>query len=203
MLDIWICSSAKQLLELSQQTNWPTSLAVWRRTSCPKSSASWGGSIESLNSASCLIKTSSCTGHLSWRFSGEWGSDYDDDDNMLAVLSSSVMRIGRMGYFPAYGGNGNSRNVSCSIPSLHCRKRPWEGALYKWLTRSASDAMHVVLYKWTTFTFYSFSLKYYELHAEKSALSQPFEMPISVLNIIEQVKKWVLKMAFDKFMQFP
>ena len=38
-----------------------------------------------------------------------------------------------MGYVPAYGGNGNSRKVSCSKPGLHCRKRPWEGALYKWL----------------------------------------------------------------------
>ena len=28
-----------------------------------------------------------------------------------------------MGYVPAYGGNGNSRNVSCSKPSQHCRKR--------------------------------------------------------------------------------
>ena len=25
---------------------------------------------------------------------------------------------------PACGGNGSSRNVSCSKPSLHCRKRP-------------------------------------------------------------------------------
>ena len=49
--------------------------------------------------------------------------------------------------------NGNSCNASCSKPSLHCRKRPWEGALYKWLTKSASDAMHKALYKWTTFTF--------------------------------------------------
>ena len=57
------------------------------------------------------------------------------------------VQVGRMGYVPAYGGNGNSRNVSCSKPSLHCRKRPWEGALCKWLTRSASDAMHVALYK--------------------------------------------------------
>ena len=50
---------------------------------------------------------------------------------------------GRMGYVPAYGGNGNSRNVSCSKPSLHC---PREGALYKWLTkkrprRHACDAI--------------------------------------------------------------
>ena len=52
-----------------------------------------------------------------------------------------------MGYVPAHGGNGNSRNVSRSKPSLHCRKRPWEGALDKWLTRSASDAMHMALYK--------------------------------------------------------
>ena len=52
-----------------------------------------------------------------------------------------------MGYVPACGGNGNSRNVSCSKLSLHCHKRPWEGALYKWLTRSASDAMHVTLCK--------------------------------------------------------
>ena len=52
------------------------------------------------------------------------------------------VQVGRMGYVPAYGGNGNSRHItSCSKPSLHCRKRPWEGALYKWLTRSASDAV--------------------------------------------------------------
>ena len=60
------------------------------------------------------------------------------------------MQVGRMGCIPAHGGNGNSRNVSCSKPSLHCRKRPWEGALYKWLTRSASDATHMALYKWST-----------------------------------------------------
>ena len=63
------------------------------------------------------------------------------------------MQLDRMGYVPEFGGNGNSRNVSFSKPSLHCRKRPWEGALYKWLTRSASDAMHMALYKWSTFTF--------------------------------------------------
>ena len=56
-----------------------------------------------------------------------------------------------MGYIPANGGN--SRNVSSSKPSLHCHRRPWDGALYKWLTKSASDAMHMALYKWTTFTF--------------------------------------------------
>ena len=43
-------------------------------------------------------------------------------------------------------GNGNSRNVSCSKPSLRCPKRPWEGALYKWLTRSASDTMQMAHY---------------------------------------------------------
>ena len=63
------------------------------------------------------------------------------------------VQVGRMGYVPACGGNGNSRNVSCSKPSLHCRKSPWEEALYKWLTKSASDAMHMALYKRTTFTF--------------------------------------------------
>ena len=57
-----------------------------------------------------------------------------------------------------YDGNGNSHNVSCSKPSLHCRKCPWEGALYKWLIRSASEAMHVALYKWSTFTFYTLQL---------------------------------------------
>ena len=62
------------------------------------------------------------------------------------------VQVGWMGYVPAYGGNGNSRNVSCSKPSLHCRKRPWEGALYKWL--SAFDAMHMALYKWSTFYIY-------------------------------------------------
>ena len=44
-------------------------------------------------------------------------------------VCSVTMQVGRMGCFPAYGGNDNSRNVSCSKPSLHCRKRPWEGAL--------------------------------------------------------------------------
>ena len=34
-----------------------------------------------------------------------------------------------------------------------CVKRPWEGALYKWLTKSASDAMHMALYKLSTSTF--------------------------------------------------
>ena len=48
---------------------------------------------------------------------------------------------------PAYSGNGNSRSVLCSKPSLHCCKRPWEGALYEWLTKSSSDAMHMALYK--------------------------------------------------------
>ena len=52
-----------------------------------------------------------------------------------------------MGCIPSYGGNGNGRNVSCSKPSLHCRKRPRKGALHKWLTRSTSDATHVALYK--------------------------------------------------------
>ena len=73
---------------------------------------------------------------------------------ILSFNNSSVyeilyygVQVGRMGYVPAYGGNGNSRNVSCSKPSLHCRK------LYKWLTRSASDAIHMALYKWSTFTF--------------------------------------------------
>ena len=37
--------------------------------------------------------------------------------------------------------------MSMMIIIMHCRKRPWEGALYKWLTRSASDAMHMALYK--------------------------------------------------------
>ena len=72
--------------------------------------------------------------------------------NFLTLTSSSCSAGWLNGYVPAYGGNGNSRNVSCSKPSLHCRKRPWEGALYKWL--SASDAMHMALYKWSTFTFH-------------------------------------------------
>ena len=65
-----------------------------------------------------------------------------------------------MGYVHAYAINGNSRNVSRSKPSLHCRKRPWEGALHKWLTKSASDAKHVALYKWTTLTFSNIDFKY-------------------------------------------
>ena len=54
---------------------------------------------------------------------------------------SSALQVGRMGRVPTYGGNGDSRNVSCSKPSLHCRKRPREGALYKWLTKSAYGAI--------------------------------------------------------------
>ena len=57
------------------------------------------------------------------------------------------MQLGQMSCIPAYGGNDNSRNVLCSKTSLHCGKCPWEGALYKWLTRSASDAMHMELCK--------------------------------------------------------
>ena len=55
-----------------------------------------------------------------------------------------------MGYVPAHCGNvvgnGNSRNVWGSKPSLHCHKHPWKGAPFKWLTRSTSDAMHMALY---------------------------------------------------------
>ena len=40
------------------------------------------------------------------------------------------VQVVRMGCVPARGGNGDSRNVSRSKPSLNCRKRPWEGALY-------------------------------------------------------------------------
>ena len=57
------------------------------------------------------------------------------------------LQVGRMGYFPAYDDNGNGRNASCSKPSPHCSKHPWEGVLCKWLTRSTSDAMHMALYK--------------------------------------------------------
>ena len=58
-----------------------------------------------------------------------------------------LLHVGRMGYLPAHGGNDNSRNVSCSKPIQHYHKRLWEGALYKWLTKSASDAVHTALYK--------------------------------------------------------
>ena len=58
------------------------------------------------------------------------------------------VQVDRMGYVPAYGGKSSSRNVSCSKPSLHCRKRPWEGVLYKWLTKSASETKHMALYKY-------------------------------------------------------
>ena len=47
-----------------------------------------------------------------------------------------------------HGGNSNNRNVSCSKPSLHCHERPWEGALYKWLTRRLLRLK--ALYKWLT-----------------------------------------------------
>ena len=65
-----------------------------------------------------------------------------------ASSTRSIMNIKlHAGCLPAYGSNGNSRNVSCSKPSLHCHMRPWEGALCKWLTRSACDAIHMALYK--------------------------------------------------------
>ena len=57
------------------------------------------------------------------------------------------MQVGRMGYVPAYGSNGNSRNVSCLKPSLHCQKRSLAGALCNWLIRSPFDAKHFALYK--------------------------------------------------------
>ena len=69
---------------------------------------------------------------------------------ILETLYSSTIDLRGSLNFALLLCNGNSRNVSCSKPSLHCRKRPWEGALYKWLTRSASDAMHMALYKWST-----------------------------------------------------
>ena len=77
-----------------------------------------------------------------------------------------------MGYVPAYGDNGNGRNVACSKPTLHCRKRTWEGQ-YKCLTRSASDAKHMVLYEWTTiinsyyFTFLEILSESYNREADK------------------------------------
>ena len=40
-----------------------------------------------------------------------------------------------MGCVHACSGNDNSRNVLRSKPSLHCRRLPWEGALYKWLKK--------------------------------------------------------------------
>ena len=67
--------------------------------------------------------------------------------NVIIIIIIIGVQVGRMGCVPAHGGNGNSRNVSRSKPSLHCHKRPWEGALYKWLTKSASDAMHKALHK--------------------------------------------------------
>ena len=78
--------------------------------------------------------------------------DYANQLKLKAYLEITV-QVGRMDCVPALGGNSNSRNVSCSKPSLHSLKRPWKGALYKWLTRSASYAMYLALYKWTAFTF--------------------------------------------------
>ena len=37
--------------------------------------------------------------------------------NLLLLIG---LQVGRMGCVPAYGSNGNIRNVSCSKPSLHC-----------------------------------------------------------------------------------
>ena len=59
-------------------------------------------------------------------------------------MNSEQRRVNKNG---SQVGNGNSRNVSCSKPSLHCCKRSWEGVLYKWLTKLASDAMHLALHK--------------------------------------------------------
>ena len=41
----------------------------------------------------------------------------------LSLLAYNVqdVQVGRMGHVPAYGGNDNSPNVSCSKPSLHYR----------------------------------------------------------------------------------
>ena len=74
------------------------------------------------------------------------------------LSSDECVQVGRMDCFPAYGGNGKSRNVSCSKPSLNWRKRSWEGALNKWLTMYyivyiVFDAIHKALYKWFYFNF--------------------------------------------------
>ena len=50
----------------------------------------------------------------------------------LEKLGTVGVQVGRMGCFPAYGRNSNSRNVSCSQPSLHRQGASRVGALYKW-----------------------------------------------------------------------
>ena len=57
-----------------------------------------------------------------------------------------VLQVGWIDYVPAYCGNGNSHNVSCSNLSLHCHKHPWEWALYKWLAKNASDKLCIWRY---------------------------------------------------------
>ena len=69
----------------------------------------------------------------------EENSEDDDDDEtsvMMTMMLGIGVQVGRMGYVPAYGGNGNSRNLWCSKPSLHCHELPWEEALYKWLQKA-------------------------------------------------------------------
>ena len=39
------------------------------------------------------------------------------DIKLMKFWEQLGVQVGRMGYVPAYGGNGNSRNVSCSNPA--------------------------------------------------------------------------------------
>ena len=82
-------------------------------------------------------------------------------------------QVGRMGFVPAY--------VSCSKPSLHGQECPWEGALCKWLSRSASDTMHVALYKWSIFKLYIFN----SLNSEQSTSILPLQHSkiLQIVNI--------------------
>ena len=53
----------------------------------------------------------------------------EDEDIVIAKIEQDVravqgVQVGRMGYVPACGRNSNSRNVSCSQPSLHRQGAP-------------------------------------------------------------------------------
>ena len=105
-----------------------------------------------------------------------WSNRFIVSSKCQAMLGKNLA-VGRMGYVPVVMA---TVVMSCSKPILPCRKRPylfifiylfiwlksvawirwfglrkrpWGWALYKWLTKSAFGAMHMVLYKWTTFAF--------------------------------------------------
>ena len=46
------------------------------------------------------------------------------ESNLVQMISTFGVQVGRMGGVPASGRNSNSRNVSCSQPSLHRQGAP-------------------------------------------------------------------------------